>query len=55
MNHRNRRRDVSLPAIESMEPRQLLSTISIVGTSGDDHIVVTFDQTTGDAIVTGGV
>ena len=42
-----------LPVFESMEARQLLSTISLLGTSGDDHILISFDSTTGAATVTG--
>src|SRR4051812_46705602 len=50
---RKLRKHPLLPCIQEMEPRRLLSGFSLYGTSGDDHIVVSFDPLTGNATVTG--
>jgi Ca2+-binding RTX toxin-like protein len=47
------RKQLILPTIQQMESRRLLSSVFLQGTSGDDHILVSFDPVTGEGTVTG--
>src|SRR3954469_17212965 len=50
---RQRQRTLLPAVLETMEARQLLSSsnIAIVGTAGDDHIVIAYGQTAGDLTI----
>src|SRR4051812_13931421 len=50
---RKLRKHSLVPSLQELEPRRLLSSFNLYGTSGDDHIVVSFDPLAGNATVTG--